>query len=324
MKDKRIVDLHTHTTYSDGSLSPVELIDRAAENGVKVLSITDHDTLSAYDDRATWQRAKEHDITLIPGVEISSNFQEKGVHILGLFIDPKSGYLKELLNKQNSYRLQYALKVGQMLAQDGWNIDLESIHSGKNSITKAHIAENIVSDARNEQKMAEHFNEPPSRGEFIEEMMNEGKPYFIKRQSLTPKMTIDAIHKAKGLAILAHPIASLYEDMSADMLDRVLEEHDFDALEAFYYYHDQSKGGVRIEGIDQMTKLAKKYHLAISPGSDYHGPNPFHGRQVEVGFKGFSRKPSLKFYHKLQLLSEIRLHTNDKSKSIAREDQSSS
>lgn len=139
---------------------------------------------------------------------------------------------------------------------------------------------------------------------FIEAMMNEGCKYFLERETLSPTEAIQAIHDAHGVAIFAHPIASLYEDMDMTALRDVISNTNFDALEAFYYYHDQSRGGAMVTAIDQMTELAQEFGLAVSAGSDYHGPNPAHGRQTDVGFKGMPRKPGLKY---LKALEEIAL-----------------
>ena len=100
MKRQHIIDLHTHTIYSDGVLTPVELIDRAHDNGVSVLSIADHDTLGAYEDESTFEQAKKRGIRLIPGVEISAKYRSVGIHVLGLFIDHENDALHNVLKRQ--------------------------------------------------------------------------------------------------------------------------------------------------------------------------------------------------------------------------------
>lgn len=98
---RRIIDLHTHTVHSDGVLTPIELIDRAHDNGVSVLSIADHDTLGAYEDESTFEQAKKREIRLIPGVEISAKYRSVGIHVLGLFIDHENDALHNVLKRQH-------------------------------------------------------------------------------------------------------------------------------------------------------------------------------------------------------------------------------
>lgn len=300
---RRIVDLHTHTTFSDGVLTPFELIDRAADNDVAVLSIADHDTLGAYKDRSIFERAQERDIRLIPGVEISAKYRSIGVHVLGLFIDHTSEALNDILKRQNDFRVDYMNRIVDMFEADGWVVGAKDDLLSLESITKAHIAQNIVEHKENHDRLKEIFGEVPNRGRFIEAMMNEGCKYFLERESLSPAEAIQAIHDARGVAVLAHPIASLYEDMDMASLRDMISNTNFDALEAFYYYHDQSRGGAMITAIDQMMELAKEFGLGISAGSDYHGPNPHHGRQTDVGFKGMPKRPGLKYLEALEALA---------------------
>lgn len=301
---RQIIDLHTHTTHSDGVLTPCELIDRAASNGVAVLSIADHDTLGAYKDTSIFERAHKRGIRLIPGVEISAKYQSIGIHILGLFIDYKNTVLNDILKRQSQFLIEYMSRVVDMLKADGWTVDSKEHLLSLGSITKAHISQSIVENKDNFDRLREIFGEIPSRGRFIEAMMNESCKYFLERESLSPAEAIRAIHEAHGIAVLAHPIASLYEDTDMAGLRDIISNNNFDALEAFYYYHDQSRGGAMVTAIDQMMELAKEFGLGVSAGSDYHGPNPSHGRQVNVGFKGMPKKPGLKYLRPLENLAQ--------------------
>lgn len=303
MKRQHIIDLHTHTIYSDGVLTPVELIDRARDNGVSVLSIADHDTLGAYEDESTFEQAKKRDIRLIPGVEISAKYRSVGIHVLGLFIDHENDALHNVLKRQHDFRIEYMNRVVDMFEKDGWAIASKESLLSLGSITKAHISQSIVEHEENFERLKQLFGQIPNRGMFIEAMMNEGCKYFLERETLSPAEAIQAIHDAHGVAIFAHPIASLYEDTDMTALRDVISNTNFDALEAFYYYHDQSRGGAMVTAIDQMTELAQEFGLAVSAGSDYHGPNPAHGRQTDVGFKGMPKKPGLRYLKALEKLA---------------------
>ena len=210
---RRIIDLHTHTVHSDGVLTPIELIDRAHDNGVSVLSIADHDTLGAYEDESTFEQAKKRDIRLIPGVEISARYRSVGIHVLGLFIDHENDALHNVLKRQHNFRIEYMNRVVDMFEKDGWAIALKESLLSLGSITKAHISQSIVEHEENFERLKQLFYQIPNRGMFIEAMMNEGCTYFLERETLSPAEAIQAIHDAHGVAIFAHPIASLYEDM---------------------------------------------------------------------------------------------------------------
>lgn len=294
-----IVDLHTHTSYSDGTLKPAELIEQAAANDVAVLSITDHDTIDAYKDPTTFEAAKKYGVELVPGIELSAKYEGKSIHVLGLFIDVEDIAINSLITRQNEYRIQYATEVEELLLADGWNISREDFMTNGTTVTKAHIAQAVVEREDNKSRLEETFGTIPSRGAFIETFMNEGQPYYIPRPSISVGESIDAIHAANGVAICAHPVANVYEGMTNAELHEVLEDNDFDGLEAFYYYFDQSKNGIMIDGIDQMTQIAEQHDMFITAGSDHHGPNPHHGCQTELGFKGQPKRPGMDILNKI-------------------------
>ena len=294
-----IVDLHTHTSYSDGTLNPAELIERAAVNDVAVLSITDHDTIDAYKDPTTFEAAKKYGIELVPGIEISAKYEGKSIHVLGLFIDVEHIAINSLITRQNEYRMQYATEVEGLLLADGWNITRDDFMTKGTTVTKAHIAQAVVERNDNKTRLEETFGTIPSRGAFIETFMNEGQPYYVSRPSIAVSESIDAIHAANGVAICAHPVANVYEGMTNSELNDVLRENDFDGVETFYYYFDQSKNGIMIDGIDQMTQIAEEHGMFITAGSDHHGPNPHHGRQTELGFAGLPKRPGMDIFNKI-------------------------
>lgn len=291
-----IVDLHTHSTHSDGSLSPVDLIYRAAKNGVSVLSITDHDSVEAYNQELTLTAASSSGIELVTGVEVSSQFRGKGLHILGLFIDHSNPELSDMLDTQQLYRKKYSTELRERFIEGGWLMPKLPIHHLAQTITKAQLAETIITQQNNVPRLLELFGHVPTRGEFIERLMNPGGTFYLRREHLEPEQVISVIHAAGGLAVYAHPIAGLNEGVPMEIVKSALSKLKFDAIEALYYYHNQSKGGRLVDGIEQMKQLAEEYHLAISGGSDYHGPNDAHGAQVEVGFAGFLTYPGIDIF----------------------------
>ncbi len=284
-------DLHTHTTCSDGSLTPVELIDRAAERQVRVLAITDHDTVAAFAEPSTYKQAELHGIELIPGIEISAVVDEDKTHVLGLFIDPASDAISEVVTRQRSARLEYSMKVVDCLRADGWFVD-ERRMTGSDTVTKAHIADAVIKHPGNRVRLTNDFEKLPTRGLFIEALMNKGGKCYVERRVIRPDEAVDAVHAAGGLAILAHPVANLREGMSSEVMMSLLSSVPFDGIEAFYFYYSKSEGDIKVDEIDRFIKLARDVGLLISAGSDYHGPGQTIGGSVEVGFAGEAKLPS--------------------------------
>jgi predicted metal-dependent phosphoesterase TrpH len=303
-----IIDLHSHTTYSDGSLSPSELIERAAMAGVAALSITDHDTVAAYKDPATQAAADRAGIELVPGVELSTASDGQHMHVLGLFVNTNSTDLNKINDSQHISRQNYADSVVELFRGNGWSVDMETLMGGA-VVTKAHIADIILTDRANVKQLNKIFQSVPKRGQFIETLMNEGGQYYIERENTTPDQAIKAIHAAGGIAILAHPVATLFEDGNIAAVHNRLEKYDFDGLEAFYYYFSKSDGDRRINQVGRFTRLAQEMGLAISGGSDYHGPNPSVGRHVDVGFKDEKYKPDYEMLEKLRQRRDSRYRT---------------
>lgn len=292
-----IVDLHTHTSCSDGVFTPVELIQQATNNGVGVLSITDHDTVEAYKHKETFEAAREAGIELVPGIEISTVGRNEGpketkVHVLGLFIDPSHKSVSELISSQQRSRVKYALIVGQLLEEDGWRVGAESLLE-QGTITKAHIADDVLKNPLNEEALKARFGALPSRGMFIETLMNEGGPCYAEKHTVSSEEAIDVIHEAGGLAVMAHPVANVHEGMEFEEVVTHLKTHDYDAVEALYYYYSKSRGDVKIDEIDRYISLAQQLGILVTGGSDYHGASKTLGNLVDIGFKGERRIPDM-------------------------------
>lgn len=291
MVNAEVVDLHTHTSHSDGVLSPVQLIQRAAEHHVTALAITDHDSVDAYLEPTTYEAAEQYGVELVPGIELSTVDEDNcKIHVLGLFIDPHDSGIDDVITRQQLSRHQYAADVSQLLQADGWNIDVDSLLSDK-ALTKAHIADSVILDSSNTDRLAKEFGDFPTRGKFIETLMNEGGPYFVERHSISPGEAIDVIHAAGGLAILAHPVANTHEGTTYERVVNLLNVYDFDGLEAIYYYFSKSQGDRKIDEIDKYVGLAKELGLLVTGGSDFHGASPTLGNFVEVGFEGEEQAP---------------------------------
>ena len=175
-----MIDLHIHTNKSDGGLSPKEIIEEASLLGVSVISITDHDTIDAYDEEL-FEYARKKGIKIIPGVEISSKVEKAGVHILGYNFNWENEEFRKELEKIRDFRHEYLYEVGEKLEELGYIVNISKLDKIK-SVTKAHISLDIIENKKNREKLISEFGYIPSKGEFIETIMNENCPRICRKE----------------------------------------------------------------------------------------------------------------------------------------------
>lgn len=263
------IDLHIHTNKSDGKLSPKEVIDEAVKNKVSTIAIADHDTIEAYNDEL-FNYAKERNINLIPAVEISTKTKKCGIHVLGYNIDINNEEFRKDLSKLRNARHDYLHNVAEKISDLGYVIDVESLDK-VDAVTKAHIASNVVDNPENEKLLKEKFGYIPNRGEYIETIMNEGCPAYVKKETATPALAAEMIRSAGGKVVLAHPVAYTYEDGTTedDMLNLV-NEMKADGIEANYIYIHRSDNNKKINDTAKWIKFADDHNLFTTVGSDFH------------------------------------------------------
>ena len=263
----KIIDLHIHTNLSDGELSPKEVVDLAFSNGVSVIAIADHDTVDAYNDEF-YDYVKSKGIDVINAVEISTVNNSIGIHILGYNIDISNQELKQKLSTLKNARHNYLHAVLSRLEELDYVTEIEELEKIE-VVTKAHIANNIISNPSNHDLLLKNFKHIPNKGEFIETIMNEGCIAYVKKESMTSKEAADLIRKAGGKVIVAHPVAYKYEDdlSLSDILDLV-NEIKADGIESNYIYIDRNNN--KINEIDEWNKIAKEKNLIATIGSDFH------------------------------------------------------
>ena len=263
------IDLHIHTNKSDGKLSPKEVIDEAVKNKVSTIAITDHDTIDAYNDEL-FNYAKEKNINLIPAVEISTKSKKCGIHVLGYNIDINNEEFKQNLFKLRNARHEYLHNVAEKISALGYAIDVESLDK-IDAVTKAHIASNVVDNPANEKLLKEKFGYIPNRGEYIETIMNEGCPAYVKKETATPSLAAKMIREAGGKVVLAHPVAYTYEDgTTEDDILNLVNEMKADGIEANYIYIHRSDNNKKINDTEIWNKFANKHNLFTTVGSDFH------------------------------------------------------
>jgi 3',5'-nucleoside bisphosphate phosphatase len=258
----RRYDLHSHSLASDGTLSPTELVARAAAAGVNVLALTDHDETGGIAEAC--KSACHEGIELVPGVEISVTWANQTVHVLGLQIDPDSSPLCEGLAKLREFRDWRAEEMGRRLAKHGINGSWEAARSMAQGriVSRTHFARFLVQEghAANVRDVFKRFLKP-------------NKPGFVNGEWASLEDAVGWIHTAGGQAVIAHP--ARYK-MSATKRRKLLDEFvtlGGDGLEVVSGSHSRGDNF-------SMAHLAKKFGLLASAGSDYHGPeNPW----VELG-----------------------------------------
>lgn len=272
------IDLHIHTTMSDGAFTPKQVIDEAYKNGVSVMAIADHDTTESYTDEL-FEYAKSKNIKLIPAVEISTKASKAGVHVLGYNFDWKDEKFKEELFKLRNIRHDYLHDVAKKLEEIGYYLNVEELDK-IDAVTKAHIALDIVNNEKNKAKLMNDFGYIPSKGEFIETIMNENCPAYVKKRTVSPKQAADIIRESNGKVVLAHPVAYVHEDgfTDEDILN-IINDMNPDGLEANYIYVDRNNN--LINETKKWNEFAKENNLFVTIGSDFHNKD---GIRPEIGF----------------------------------------
>lgn len=278
------IDLHIHTNCSDGKFTPKEIIDMAKKNKVDLISITDHDSVEAYTPELL-DYAKDKGVELVNGVEISTKIGKVGIHVLGYDFDLENEELLEVLANSKNARVNYLYDVADKLKQLGYIIDVKKLMMNK-VVTKSHIAQDIIDEKKNEDILFETFGEIPSKGNFIETIMNEGCPAYVKKFSISPMEASKVIKKAGGKVVLAHPVAYIYEDnVSIEFMKDLVKMMEADGIEGNYLY--VNRFGTLINEIDIWNNVARESGLFVTTGSDFHELDHVH---PEIGFKNYGIK----------------------------------
>ncbi|MGD9898974.1 MAG: PHP domain-containing protein [Calditrichaceae bacterium] len=252
-----LIDLHMHTNYSDGSFSPEELIDYVSARDVGIIAVTDHDEIGGVLPAREYGEKKRVDV--IPGVELSIDMELTGgahLHMLGLLFDPENVTLIEELNKLKKAREERAFRIVQKLREAGIPIDADDLIDavGQGSAGRPHIAailikKGVVSDIY----------------EAFDKYLSKGRPGYVPKTKLKLEPAIELIHRAGGLAIIAHPVSLKYETYR-ELGEKILEMKavGLDGIEAYYPGHDKYL-------TEWLVKFAGKNNLVVSGGSDFHG-----------------------------------------------------
>jgi predicted metal-dependent phosphoesterase TrpH len=243
-------DLHTHSRYSDGMLWPEEIVRIASKKGLQYLSITDHDTVDS--QFFIEDLSKQYNITIIPGLELSTEYKDREIHILAYFIDINDISLNQLLDKTKESRINRAKSIIAKLNSIDIDITFEEIIQNGISIGRPHIAKVLV-----DKGYANNTKEA------FQQYLIKGKPAYVDRYKITYKDALKLINNCKGVPVLAHP-GELYKGIHIEELLKEFKVYGLKGIEVFHPSHSLKQS-------NDYYNLAKKYSLLITGGSDCHG-----------------------------------------------------
>jgi predicted metal-dependent phosphoesterase TrpH len=244
-----VIDLHLHTTASDGLCDPATLVDLAWRAGIRTMSVTDHDTLAALSE--VERAATASGMRFVPGIEITAVHDGRDVHVLGYFIDRLDAALAAFLEKQRADRVRRLTAIADRLADMGKPVNRDELLGqrtldkslGRPLIAKALVKAGYVADMR----------------QAFETLIGDGKPAFVPRVGSCPAEVIGIINRAGGIASLAHPGLLRRDDLIPGMIAAGLT-----AVEAFHSEHDSAT-------TEHYLAFADRHGILVSGGSDYHG-----------------------------------------------------
>ena len=242
-------DFHTHSTCSDGRLTPTQLVELAASRGVRVLALTDHDTIDGLEE-ARAAAARHPGFTLVPGVELSCDVPGTEVHMLGLFIDPTNEPLRSELDRFRRGRIERATGMVEVLRELGAPIEWSRVQeiAGEASVGRPHVAQALL-EAGHVQRFEEAFDR----------FLGRNAPAYVERAKLAPPDAIAMIRAAGGLPLFAHPsFTTDYEGIVTDLAGQGLF-----GMEAYYKAYEPPL-------VASLAALADRLGLFALGGSDYH------------------------------------------------------
>jgi predicted metal-dependent phosphoesterase TrpH len=255
---KNYIDLHLHTTCSDGTLTPAEIVREALGRGLTIIAIADHDTSAGV--APALSAASGTDLWVVPAIELNTDYREQEVHVLGYGIDPEAAALRAALQKMLAGRYNRNLLILERLKELGVPVAWEKVAAlaAGEVIARPHLARALV--------QAGHVK---SVQEAFDRFLGKGAPAFIERISLTPQEACRVILESGGLPVLAHPGRINYLELIAELSPC--------GLRGVEVYHPDISPNKR----RKLSALAKKLGLLTTGGSDYHGPDRVH--MAEIG-----------------------------------------
>lgn len=244
------VDLHSHTTASDGTLPPCELVRLAARHGVRVLAVTDHDSTSGVREAIDEARSLTS-IEIVPGLEINCDVPGAEIHVLGYCVDWEAPWFQEFLAAQREERRQRIYRIAARLAELGMPIEPDAVFAlvKEGSAGRPHVAQVMV-DRGYVKSIREAFDR----------YLSLNGPANVPRKRLTPADAVRVIRRARGVPVLAHPGLANRDELIPELIDAGLL-----GIEAFYPEHSAGQ-------ITAYREMCARLGLVATGGSDFHGP----------------------------------------------------
>lgn len=256
---RKLADLHVHTTASDGTQTPTEVVEEAARKGLAAIAIVDHDSLDGLEEAL--EAGKRFSIEVIPGIEINTDYKNREAHVLGYFVDPKSPLLHETIQRIRRERVNRIRKILARLEQLGVNLELGDVLAFADeggTIGRPHVARAIA---------AKGYAADPS--EAFAKFLERGKPAFVPRYKISPHEAVRIIRQAGAVPVLAHPGVAGLKDLLLELVKVGLV-----GVEAFHPEHTP-------EQCEEYKRLGEQLGLIVTGGSDAHGPGAV--RPIRVG-----------------------------------------
>ncbi|MCM1064610.1 MAG: PHP domain-containing protein [Eubacterium sp.] len=274
--ETRPVDLHVHSNRSDGTFSPTQLVDYAMEKGLAAFALTDHDTVDGLEEALGYAKQLRGSLPpdkagsvpeVIPGIEFSTEYQGRDVHIVGLYIDYNNARFQKYLRDFVASRDNRNRKMCALLQEAGIDVSYESLLAEFPNavITRAHYAKFLL-----------NHNHTSSMKEAFDRYIGDHCPCYVPREKVSPEQAVELILQAGGIPILAHPILYHMSDERLETLVARLKDAGLIGIEAIYSTYNGAEER-------QIRRLAKAYGLAVSGGSDFHGENK-PGLDLAVGY----------------------------------------
>src|SRR5919108_1012786 len=269
------VDLHSHTTASDGTLAPRELVKLAAKHGVRVLAVTDHDSTSGLPEAMA--EAAQHNIEIVPGLEINCDVPGAEIHVLGYCVDWQADWFQAFLGEQRAERTARVHRMVERLGELGVPLTADEVFAicKEGSPGRPHVA----------QAMVNRGYVRSIRGAFDRYLRADG-PANVPRRRLTPVEAVAVVRRANGVPVLAHPGLANRDELIPELVQAGLA-----GIETYYPEHSAGQ-------IEAYRNLCRQHDLVATGGSDYHGPQT--GRAATLG----SPQVPLEVWHELKARAE--------------------
>ena len=246
---ERLVDLHMHSTFSDGRYTPTQLVDTAVSKGICVMAITDHDSWNGIEEARAAAARHNGKIRVLTGVELGTQYEDDAVHILGYHVSMECEALHKKMNEMRHAREHRLYAMLEKLDKLGYHVEVDACDPKNRAVGRPHVAKALVAKGYFDSVQA-----------VFDALLRRGGPAYVPQPKLSPHEAVALIHEAGGIAVLAHP--SELEDWT--LPERLLSEEPFDGIEVWHPSADA-------EAREHWLKLAQERGLLTSGGSDFHG-----------------------------------------------------